>query len=129
MSPDAAAIRDLVSTWMKASAAGDLQTANCKLQTVLSLMTDDVMFMVLGREPFGKEAFAAMSQGVRVEGASDIRELKVLGDWAYLRNYLDIIVTPPGGAAVRRAGWTLTILRKEGGQWKIARDANLLTVT
>ena len=37
---------------------------------------------------------------VRVEGASDIRELKVLGDWAYLRNYLDIIVTPPGGAAV-----------------------------
>jgi len=27
-----------------------------------------------------------MSQGVRVEGASDIRELKVLGDWAYLRN-------------------------------------------
>src|SRR5262249_15808783 len=59
--------------------------ANCKLQTVLSLMTDDVMFMVLGREPFGKEAFAAMSQGVRVEGASDIRELKVLGDWAYLR--------------------------------------------
>ena len=87
------------------------------------------MFMVLGREPFGKEAFAAMSQGVRVEGASDIRELKVLGDWAYLRNYLDIIVTPPGGAAVRRAGWTLTILRKEGGQWKIARDANLLTVT
>jgi len=31
MSPDAAAIRDLVSTWMKASAAGDLQTANCKL--------------------------------------------------------------------------------------------------
>ena len=124
MSPDAAAIRDLGSTWMKASAAGDLQT-------VLSLMTDDVVFMVLGREPFGKEAFAAMSQGMgnaRVDGANDIRELKVLGDWAYLRNYLDIIVTPPGGAAVRRAGWTLTILRKEGGHWKIARDANLLTV-
>jgi uncharacterized protein (TIGR02246 family) len=125
MSPDEAPIRGLVSTGMKASAVGDLQT-------VLSLMTDDVVFMVLGRKPFGKEAFAAMSQGmsnVRVEGASDIRELQVLGDWAYLRNHLDIIVRPPGGAAVRRAGWTLTILRKEGGQWKIARDANLLTVT
>jgi len=87
-------------------------------------MTDDVMFMVLGREPFGKEAFAAMSQGmsnVRVEGASDIRELKVLGDWAYLRNYLDIIVTPPGGAAVRRAGSTITILRKEGTMEDCAR--------
>jgi hypothetical protein len=37
-----------------------------------------------------------MSQGmsnVRVEGASDIRELKVLGDWAYLRNYLDISIS------------------------------------
>ena len=55
MSSDEAAIRDLVSTWMKASAAGDLQT-------VLSLMTDDVVFMVLGREPFGKEAFTAVSQ-------------------------------------------------------------------
>jgi hypothetical protein len=74
--------------------------------------------LVLGREPFGKEAFAAMSQGmsnVRVEGASDIRELKVLGDWAYLRNYLDIIVTPRGGAAVRRAGWTLYDTPQRGG--------------
>src|SRR5215813_3149040 len=127
MSPDAAAIRDLVSTWMKASAAGDLQTANC---TEPHDGRCDVHGF--GARAVGKEAFAAMSQGmsnVRVEGASDIRELRVLGDWAYLRNYLDIIVTPPGGAAVRRAGWTLTILRKEGGQWKIARDANLLTVT
>jgi len=27
---------------------------------------------------------------------------------------------------VKRSGWTLTILRKEDGRWRLARDANLL---
>jgi uncharacterized protein (TIGR02246 family) len=89
-----------------------------------------VIFQVPGREPFGKEAFAAMSQGmkgVRMEGSSDIRELRVLGDWAYLRNHITVTVTPPGGRPMRRAGFTLTILRKDNGRWLLARDANLLT--
>jgi len=47
MSPDERAIRDLVDTWMTASREGDTAT-------VLSLMSDDVIFMVPGREPFGK---------------------------------------------------------------------------
>jgi uncharacterized protein (TIGR02246 family) len=123
MSPDERAIRDLVATWMAASQAGDTQT-------VLSLMADDVVFMVPGREPFGKEAFAAMSQGmkgVRMEGTSDIREIEVLGDWAYLRNDITVTLTPPGGEPVRRAGYTLTILRKQpDGRWLLARDANLV---
>ena len=38
----------------------------------------------------------------RMEGTSDIREIKVLGDWAYLRNYFTITMTPPGGEPVRR---------------------------
>jgi uncharacterized protein (TIGR02246 family) len=125
MTEDERAIRDVVATWMKASEAGDLPT-------VLSLMTDDVVFQVPGREPFGKEAFASTSksmQDVRIQGTSDIRELKVLGDWAYLRNHIDLTMTPPGGTPVRRAGYTLTILRKEAdGRWRLARDANLLTV-
>jgi len=124
MSPDERAIRDLVGTWMKASRAGDIAT-------VLSLMSDDVIFMVPGREPFGKQTFAANSRGmdgVRLEGKSDIRELKVLGDWAYLRNYIEISITPPGGETVRRSGYTLTILRKEpDGTWLLARDANLVS--
>ena len=123
MTDDERAIRDLVETWMHASQAGD--TAK-----VLSLMADDVIFQVPGREPFGKEAFANMSQGmkgVRMEGTSDIRELRVLGDWAYLRNHITITVTPPGGKPMKRAGYTLTILRKQNGQWLLSRDANLLT--
>jgi uncharacterized protein (TIGR02246 family) len=65
---------------------------------------------------------------VRMEGTSDIRELKVLGDWAYLRAFLQVTMTPPGGQPMRRSGYTLTILRKlADGRWLLARDANLLT--
>jgi uncharacterized protein (TIGR02246 family) len=88
------------------------------------------VFMVPGQEPFGKEAYAAASRGmanVAIEGTSEIVELRVLGDWAYLRNHIDLTVTPPSGAAVRRSGYTLTIMRKErDGRWRLARDANLL---
>src|SRR5262250_3871144 len=124
MTDDERAIRDLVSTWLAASKAGDLAT-------VLSLMADDVVFMVPGREPFGKAAFAAASQGmkdIRIEGRSDIQEIEILDGWAWMRSRLEMTMTPAGGGApVRRSGYTLTILRKRAdGRWVIARDANLL---
>lgn len=125
MTDDERAIRDLVDTWMAASKAGDTAT-------VLSLMSDDVVFMVPGHEPFGKAAFAAASAGqseFRIDGRGEIRELQVLGDWAWLRSHLDITMIPPVGQPVRRAGWTLTILKKQpDGRWLLTRDANLLTV-
>lgn len=124
MNDDERAIRNLVETWMAASRSGDLAT-------VLGLMTEDVVFMVPGQEPFGKAAFAELSKGVagsRVEGSNEIVELKVLGDWAFIRNRIAMQMVPPGGEPVRRAGYTLTLLRKEvDGQWRLARDANLLT--
>jgi uncharacterized protein (TIGR02246 family) len=125
MTEDERAIRDLLTTWFDATKRGDTQT-------ILHLMTDDVVFMVPGREPFGKEAFASTSnnmQGARIDGTSDIRELRVLGDWAYMRTRLRVTMTPAEGAPVTRAGHTLTILRKgTDGRWRLARDANLLTV-
>ena len=124
MTDDERAIRELVATWMSASKAGDTET-------VLSLIADDAVFMVVGQEPFGKDAFRAASQprkDTAIDGTSDIRELEVLGDWAWLRNYLTVTVTPPGGQPIRRAGWTLTILRKtQAGKWVLVRDANLMT--
>ena len=99
MTEDERAIRELVANWMEASKAGDLDT-------ILSLMADDVIFMVPGREPFGKEAFAAESQGMKgldIEGTSDIEEVKVFGDRAYLRNRLTITIAPAGGQAMLRA--------------------------
>ncbi|MFB2564718.1 YybH family protein [Rhizobium sp. IMFF44] len=125
MTDDEKAIRKVVETWTAASRAGDTAT-------VLGLMTDDVIFMIPGQEPFGKEAFAAASkgmEGMKMEGASEIVELQVLGDWAYIRNHIDMTVTLPDGGAVHQSGYTLTLLRKEaGGEWRLARDANLLAV-
>ena len=126
MTDDERAIRDVVATWMRASREGDTAT-------VLSLMTEDVVFMVPGREPFGKAEFAENSsamQGIRIDGTADIREIRLLGDWAFLRNYLQISITPLDGPAMERAGYTLTLLRKEAdGKWRLARDANLLSAT
>jgi len=98
---------------------------------VLELMTDDVLFMVPGREPFGKEEFrqnSEMMRDLRVDGVADIREIEVLGDRAWIRNHVDITITQPDGEALRRSGFTLTILRKgDDGRWRLYRDANLVS--
>jgi uncharacterized protein (TIGR02246 family) len=121
---DEQAIRELVDRWLDASKTRDLPT-------VLSLMADDVIFMFPGKEPFGKETFAADSEkmkDVRIEGTSEIQEIKVIGDWAWMRTHLTVRFTPANGEATESSGYTLTILRKKpDGNWVIARDANLLT--
>jgi uncharacterized protein (TIGR02246 family) len=123
MTEDERAIRDLVAAWMEATRRGDTAA-------VLDLMTDDVVFSVPGREPFGKEAFASASkamEGMAFEGANEIVELKVLGDWAFVRNHIRISLTEPGKPPIRRSGYTLTLLQKEGPRWRLARDANMVT--
>jgi uncharacterized protein (TIGR02246 family) len=124
MTDDERAIREVVDSWMAASRSGDIET-------VLDLMTDDVLFMTPGREPFGKAVFRANSdsmRGAEIAGRAEIREIEVLGDWAWIRNHIDLTVTPEGGDAVRRSGYTLTILRKGAdGRWRLYRDANLVT--
>jgi uncharacterized protein (TIGR02246 family) len=122
MTEDERAIRNVVEIWMSATRASDIET-------VLGLMTEDVVFMTPGREPFGKAEFAAQSsamKNLRIEGASDIKEIQVSGDWAWLRSHVSVAVTPPNGNVVRRSGYTLTIFRKSGGRWLLARDANLV---
>jgi uncharacterized protein (TIGR02246 family) len=119
-------IRELVATWMAATRAGDLQT-------VLGLMTDDVVFLVAGREPFGKQQFAAQMKPAPgtplppFDGHSEIQEIRVVGDLAYLWSKLTVDVTMPDGTRMKRAGHTLSVLRKTAGRWHLARDANLLT--
>lgn len=126
MSEDEKAIRQVVETWMGATQRGDTAT-------VLHLMTDDVVFMVPGAEPFGKEEFAAAAEsmgGMKIDGTNEIVELQVFGDRAFIRNRIDVAVTPPGGETMRRSGYTLTLLRKgTDGRWRLMRDANLLVPT
>ena len=123
MCDDETAIRKVVEQWMAATKAGDVDA-------VLNLMTDDVIFMTPGREPFGKDAFRAQSEGlsgVQMDGRAEVHEIEVLGDQAWIRNHIDLTITPEQGAPMHRAGYTLTILRKEAdGRWVLARDANLV---
>ncbi len=63
----------------------------------------------------------------KIEAASEIQEIVVAGDWAFMWTRLSVVVTPPNkGQTMKRTGHTLTILRKENGKWLLARDANLL---
>jgi uncharacterized protein (TIGR02246 family) len=94
-------------------------------------MADDVVFMAPGREPFGKEEFRAASEAMRgaeIDGTAQIRETRVIGDWAWIRNHIELTVTPPEGEPQHRAGYTLTILNKgDNGRWRLFRDANLVS--
>jgi len=126
MTQDEQEIRALVRRWMQASQAGDVDT-------VLGLITDDVVFLLPGRAPMRKDEFAAASRAQagpgapRIEGDCEIQEVQVAGDWAFLWSRLVVKLTPPGGAApIENAGHTLTVLRREQGGWRLARDANLL---
>ena len=126
MPNDEQEIRELVSKWMAATKAGDVDT-------VLSLMADDVVFLVPGQPVMCKPDFAARARSqagqnaAKFEGSSEIQEIKVLGDWAFMWTRLTVVMTPPNSAqSVTRAGHTLSVLKKQNGRWVLARDANLL---
>jgi uncharacterized protein (TIGR02246 family) len=119
---DKQAIRQLVDKWLAASKTGDVETLN-------SLMADDVLFIVPGREPFGKEAFAAGSEQMKditMEAAIDIKEIEVAGEWAWMRSFLRMTFTR-GEDSTKQSGHILTVLyKKSDGRWVIRRDANFV---
>ena len=125
MQSDEKEIRELVKSWFDATRKGDLDT-------VLDLMTDDVVFLVPGQAPFGKPAFAETSkkhadQAIQFDAKSEIHEIRVLGDWAFMLTQLSVTTKHPDqDKPVVRNGHTLSVLRKQAGKWRIARDANLL---
>lgn len=126
MNSDEDQIRELVATWMSASRNGDVET-------VLNLLTEDAVFLIPGRAPMRKAEFATLSRAQtgagtpQIDGHSEIQELQVLGDWAFMWTQLRVVVTPADGAPpIERAGHTLSILQKVQGRWRLARDANLL---
>jgi uncharacterized protein (TIGR02246 family) len=126
MHVDEQAIRSLVSRWMDATKSGDVDT-------VLSLMAEDVIFLVPGQPVMRKADFGAAMRGMaganapKFDGSSEIQEIQIFGDWAFMWTKLTVNVTPSGvGQPITRRGATLSVLKKQGGKWVIARDANLL---
>ena len=123
MTDDEGQIRKLVDSWIAASKARDLQT-------LMDMMTDDIVFMTPGRTPFGKAEFAADSErttGMAVDASAEVQEVEIFGSRAYIRNHIRAELTAPGQPAKRMSGYAMSILRKGAdGRWRIARDANLV---
>jgi uncharacterized protein (TIGR02246 family) len=119
-------IRALIDAWCEASATGDL-TAQ------FNLMTQDVVFLTSGRAPMRREEFAAgfraMMEVASIQCRSRIQEITINGDLAVCWNLLEVSFTPiEGGETRKHAGNVLTVFRRgTDGQWRIWRDANLLT--
>ena len=116
-------IRKLIESWIAASNARDLPA-------LMDMMTDDVVFMTPGRAPFGKAEFAAdvgRMKSVAIDARVEVQEIEVFGPRAYIRNHIQVELTPPGQAPKRVSGYAMSVLRKDAdGRWRIARDANLV---
>ena len=126
MRSDERAIHEVHTTWIDAANAGDVVR-------LLTLMTDDVVFLNPGREPFGRDGFparfSAAHQQSRIRCISELEDVVVVGEVAYTLCRDSLSVTPrAGGEAAELAGHRITIYRKQpDGRWLLARDANTLS--
>ena len=123
MSGDEAAIRELMARWRRLSSQGDVDG-------LLDLLTDDVVFLTPNNAPMGKEQFEQGFRGFSAKASIDpqqeVKDLRVSGDLAYAWSHLRVTFTQQGSKPVVTEGNVLTVLRKDGGRWRIARDANLM---
>jgi uncharacterized protein (TIGR02246 family) len=126
MGSDERAIRDVHSVWIDAVNAGDLVC-------LLTLMTDDVVFLNPGRAPCGRDGFSpgfsAAHQQARIRCISELEEVVVVGEVAYTRSRDSLSLIPrAGGDATQLAGHRITVYRKQpDGRWLMARDAHTLS--
>jgi uncharacterized protein (TIGR02246 family) len=125
-SADELQIRKVHSTWIDAVNTADLDR-------LLTLMTDDVVFLNPGEQPLGREEFPAKFSGaherLRIQCTSELVEVVVGGGVAYTRSKDALTVTPrDGGETMRLAGYRMTVYRKQSdGRWLLARDAHTLS--
>lgn len=126
MAPDEREVRELHSIWIDAVNAGDLAR-------LLTLMTDDVVFLNPGRAPLDREGFSAnfpaAHERARISCVSELEEVVTVGAVAYTRSRDSLSVIPrDGGEAIELAGYRITVYRKQpDGRWLLARDAHTLS--
>lgn len=119
-------IRQIHSTWISAVNAGDLAR-------LLTLMTDDVVFLNPGQAPVGRKGFPAgfltAHQHFQIRCVSELEEVMVVGEAAYTLSRDSLSMTPrAGGETTELSGHRITIYRKQpDGRWLLARDAHTLT--
>lgn len=123
MDPEERAVRQAHEAFINAVNAADLDR-------VLSLMTDDVVFLNPWQEPFGRQAFpVGFLDGHRqfhLVCVSYLESVEVAGDVAYTVCRDTVHLVPrSGGAESELAGYRLTVYRRQpDGRWLMARDAH-----
>ena len=125
---DEQAIRELFNNWIKSTTVGDLELAR-------RCIADDAVFFVPGAGEMDKETFAQGAAGGSPEDSpiafdldSQLREIKIFGDHAYLWIESILICSPKNGdPSSKMAGHSLSVLEKRDGRWQIIRDANTMT--
>ena len=81
-----------------------------------------------GRNIFGGIFGKCANRDIRACGRSNILEIEVVGNRAWIRNRIAMSMTPEGGETRQRSGYALTIFKKGAdGRWRLFRDANLVT--
>lgn len=126
MTADEQSIRALIERWHSATAVGDVDT-------VLTLMAEDVVFFVPGRPPVkGRSIFEAGLRSLlrthSIHSTGQVQEVAVSGDLGYASTLLNVrILALSSGTETVRSGHTLSVFRKQqNGAWLLVRDANLL---
>ena len=73
-----------------------------------------------------EQGFRGFAGKASIDAQQEVKDLRVSGDLAYAWSHLRVTFTPHGGKPIVNEGNVLTVLRKEDGRWRIARDANLM---
>lgn len=120
-SEDEQSIRRLGDEWEKAVEARDLDR-------ILSLVTDDVVFMPPGAPAIeGKraleETYRAFFARYSIKQTFAPEEIKISGDWAFTRGADVLTLVPLDGnlPVVVRARGISILKRDESGSWQFAR--------
>jgi ketosteroid isomerase-like protein len=100
----------------------------------LNHIADSAIFLVPGIGEMDKISFVQAAAGESPEQSqmifeldSKIREIQVMGSYAYLWSESTLHITPrSGGATTTWASHSLSIMEKLDGRWQIIREANTI---
>ena len=115
MSNDEQAIRTWLNDWLRASAKGDSET-------MLAMLTDDMVFLVPGQPPFGKKEFKAAwdgpMKGACVESNADLEECVVSANTACTRTRLTVGITAPDGKVCNSCSTAYSFLKEQVSRFR-----------
>ncbi|MGO4211331.1 DUF4440 domain-containing protein [Terriglobus sp. YAF25] len=123
-SADELAIRQVVADWIQF-------TVEERVEELMDLMTDDMLFLTTMFPPMTKAEFEKgtreMVGKARIVPRAEIKEVQVEGNFGWLWQELTVNVVVEGKEPMVMKGRTMGIYRRcEDGKWRLMRDANMM---